>query len=280
MHSYADLSGYRGGVAVIMQISEASMANLGVIGTGQFASYFIAALRRGGYGGKVLLSPRNAGIANTLARKHDCMVVASAEAVLAGADVILLSVRPEHAEVALANLRWERRHTVLSAMAGIRLDELRAMLPEVKGIHLVMPGSYIEIAPGPIPLYPPAPGLMRLLSCAGNVVALPNEAAFNAAIISVCASTWIYDLAHALAAELERHGLEPDAARALTLGNIAGPASFALGVPETSLLQLSAGVATERTFTKAGLDHLKARHFDAPWREAIAQLAEMLDLPA
>jgi pyrroline-5-carboxylate reductase len=154
------------------------------------------------------------------------------------------------------------------------------MLPEVKGIHLVMPGSYIEIAPGPIPLYPPAPGLMRLLSCAGNVVALPNEAAFNAAIISVCASTWIYDLAHALAAELERHGLEPDAARALTLGNIAGPASFALGVPETSLLQLSAGVATERTFTKAGLDHLKARHFDAPWREAIAQLAEMLDLPA
>jgi pyrroline-5-carboxylate reductase len=263
-----------------MQISEASMANLGVIGTGQFASYFIAALRRGGHGGKVLLSPRNAGIANTLARKHDCMVVASAEEVLAGADVILLSVRPEHAEVALANLRWERRHTVLSAMAGIRLDELRAMLPEVKGIHLVMPGSYIEIAPGPIPLYPPAPGLMRLLSCAGNVVALPNEAAFNAAIISVCASTWIYDLAHALAAELERHGLEPDAARALTLGNIAGPASFALGVPETSLLQLSAGVATERTFTKAGLDHLKARHFDAPWREAIAQLAEMLDLPA
>jgi pyrroline-5-carboxylate reductase len=280
MHSYADLSGYRGGVAVIMQISEASMANLGVIGTGQFASYFIAALRRGGYGGKVLLSPRNAGIANTLARKHDCMVVASAEEMLAGADVILLSVRPEHAEVALANLRWERRHTVLSAMAGIRLDELRAMLPEVKGIHLVMPGSYIEIAPGPIPLYPPAPGLMRLLSCAGNVVALPNEAAFNAAIISVCASTWIYDLAHALAAELERHGLEPDAARALTLGNIAGPANFALGVPETSLLQLSAGVATERTFTKAGLDHLKARHFDAPWREAIAQLAEMLDLPA
>ncbi|MEA3123191.1 MAG: hypothetical protein QOD67_210 [Caballeronia sp.] len=64
-----------------------------------------------------------------------------------------------------------------------------------------------------------------------------------------------------------------------TLGNIAGPARFALGVPETSLLQLSAGVATERTFTKAGLDHLKARHFDAPWREAIAQLAEMLNLP-
>jgi pyrroline-5-carboxylate reductase len=279
MHSYADLSEYRGGVAVIMQISDASMTHLGVIGTGQFASYFIAALRRGGYDGKVLLSPRNAEIASTLARNQHCVVAESAEEVLAGADVVLLSVRPEDAEVALANLRWERRHTVLSAMAGIRLDELRAMLPEVKDIHLIMPGSYIEIAPGLIPLYPLAPGLMPLLSCAGNVVALPSEAAFNAAIISVCASTWIYDLAHALAAELERQGLEPDAARALTLGNIAGPASFALGLPETNLLDISAGIATERTFTKTGLDYLKARHFDAPWKEAIAQLADMLKLP-
>jgi pyrroline-5-carboxylate reductase len=280
MRSYADLPEYSGVVAVTMQTSNASMTSLGVIGTGQLASYFIAALRRGGYDGKILLSPRNADIASTLARNHHCVVASSAEEVLAGADMVLLSVRPEHAELALANLRWERRHTVLSAMAGIRLDDLRALLPGVGGVHLIMPGSYIEIAPGPIPLYPPAPELMPLLACAGDVIALPNEAAFNAAMVSLCASTWIYDLAHAIAAELERLGLEPDAARALTLGNIAGPASFALGVPATSLLDISAGIATERTFTKTGLDHLKARHFDAPWREAIARLAEMLKLPA
>jgi len=119
-----------------------------------------------------------------------------------------------------------------------------------------------------------------LLSFAGDVVALPNETAFNAAMVSLCASTWIYNLAHALAAELERHGLEPDVSRALTLGNIAGPASFALGVPERSLLDISAGIATEQTFTKTGLDHLKARHFDDPWKEAIARLAQMLKLPA
>ena len=278
MRTSADLPENSGAVAVTMQISRASMINLGVIGTGQFASYFIAALRRGGYDGNVLLSPRNADVASTLAHNHDCVVAASAEEVLAGADVVLLSVRPEYAEAALANLRWERRHTVLSAMAGIRLDDLRALLPGVGGMHLIMPGSYIETAPGPIPLYPPAPELMPLLSCAGDVIALPNEAAFNAAMVSLCASTWIYDLADVLAVELERHGLEPDAARALTLGNIAGPASFALGLPGKRLLDISAGIATERTFTKAGLDHLKARHFDAPWREAIARLAERLKL--
>jgi pyrroline-5-carboxylate reductase len=255
------------------------MTNLGVIGTGQFASYFIAALRRGGYDGNVLVSPRNADVASALARKHNCVVGSSADAVLGGADVVLLSVRPESAEVALGNLRWESRHTVLSAMAGIRLRDLRALLPGVGSIHLIMPGSYIETAPGPIPLYPPAPDLVPLLSCAGEVVALSNEAAFNAAMASLCASTWIYDLAYALASELERHGLEPDAARALTLGNIAGPAGFARARPATSLLDISSGIATERTFTKAGLDYLKERHFDAPWREAIARVAEMLKLP-
>ncbi|SOE66153.1 pyrroline-5-carboxylate reductase [Burkholderia sp. D7] len=276
MRSFADLPEYNDGVAVSTQITRASMIDLGVIGTGQFASYFIGGLRRGGYDGNVLLAPRNAGVASTLARKHDCVVATSAQEVLAGADVILLSVRPEYAGAALANLRWEGRHTILSSMAGISIDDLRALLPGVGGIHLIMPGSYIETAPGPIPLYPPAPELMPLLSCAGDAIALPNEGAFNAAMVSLCASTWIYDLADVLASELERHGLEPDAARALTLGNIAGPASFALGLPGKSLLDISAGIATEGTFTKTGLDHLKACRFDAPWREAIARLAESL----
>lgn len=84
------------------------MTNLGVIGTGHFAACFIAALRRGGYDGNVLLSPGNALIATALARNHGCVVASSVEEVLAGADVVLLSVRPEHAEVMSADLRFER----------------------------------------------------------------------------------------------------------------------------------------------------------------------------
>jgi pyrroline-5-carboxylate reductase len=66
----------------------------GVIGTGHFASYFIAALRRGGYEGDILLSPRNASIAARVARDHRCLVAISNDDLLADADVILLSVRP------------------------------------------------------------------------------------------------------------------------------------------------------------------------------------------
>ena len=248
----------------------------GVIGTGHLASYFIAALRRGGYRGDILVSPRNASAAAKLARDRQCSVAVSNDDVLDRADVILLSLRPQHAVEALKPLSWESRHIALSAMAGVELDDLRRLMPGAGAIHRLMPGSYIEAAPGPIAVYPAAPALSPLLASAGEVVTLKDEQAFEAAMIAVCFSTWIYDLADAVTDELSRHGLEPATARALTLGNIAGAAGFALARPLDPLAAISASIATEGTFTKMGLDHLKERRFEAPWREAIAMLSAKL----
>jgi pyrroline-5-carboxylate reductase len=161
-------------------------------------------------------------------------------------------------------------------MAGIPVDQLRALMPAAGAIHRIMPSSYIEAVRGPIPLYPEAPALLPFLSCAGDVVALPDERGFDAALIASCFSTWVYDLAAAVADALSRHGLDPAAARALTLGNIAGAAGFALAKPDDPLVAISSDIATEGTFTKMGLDHLKSRDFEAPWREAIALVGAKL----
>lgn len=252
------------------------MQTLGVIGTGHLATYLITALRRGGHRGDIVLSPRNAQRAEALARDRACCIAASSAAVLSAADVVLLSVRPHHAETAVANLAWQPHHTVLSVMAGIRLDDLRRLLPGAGQVHMIMPVSYIEAVAGPIPLYPPAPALMDLLSCAGQVVPLENEQAYEAALLAACASTWVYDLADVLATELARHGLTPEAARTLALGSIAGPAGYALERSDLPLPAISASIATDRTYTKLGLDLLKARRFDRPWREAIAAIAAKL----
>ena len=252
------------------------MPTFGVIGSGHFASYFITALRRGGYASTILISPRNAGIAAKLASDYHCEIAASNDDVLARTDVVLLSVRPHHVAEALAGLQWEVRHTALSAIAGIRLDDLRKLLPGVGAVHVIMPGPYLEAVPGPIPLCPPAPDLMPLLSCAGEVIALATETALEAATLSLCASIWIYDLADAVIGEIARQGLDPTTARALMLGNIAGVVGFALARPQKPLAAISASIATERTFTKNGLDYLKTRDFDTPWRDAITLIARTL----
>jgi pyrroline-5-carboxylate reductase len=223
------------------------------------------------------LSPRNARIAARLKDDYQCHVTNSNTDVLEQADVILLSVRPRDAPEALQLLRFGREHTVLSAMAGIPVDRVRELIPGAGAIHRIMPSSFIDAVRGPIPLYPAAPALMSFLAFAGEVVTLPNEHAFEMAMIAACFSTWIYDLAQAVTDELSRHGLDPTTARALTLGNIAGPAGFALANPLVPLAAISASIATEGTFTKIGLEHLKCRSFEEPWRESIAMLCAKLE---
>jgi pyrroline-5-carboxylate reductase len=252
------------------------MLTLGVIGTGHLATYVITALRRGGFDGRILLTPRNADRAAVLERDAACEIAPSSREVMAGADIVLLSVRPQHAQAALEGLTWSTHQTALSVMAGVRLETVRQMVPGAGCVHLMMPLSYIATVRGPIPLYPPAPHLMEFLGgrrrrgCPGQREGLRRRAARR------CASAWIYDLADALAVELARHGLDPQAARALALGNIVGPAGDALSRPAERLSALSASIATEGTYTKLGLDLLRERGFDAPWREAIGVIAAKL----
>jgi pyrroline-5-carboxylate reductase len=249
------------------------MPSLGVIGSGQFALYFITAMRKGGYVGEISLSPRNAEIAGRLARDHGCRVAASNQDVLEQSEIVLLSVRPKDASAAVAGLHWQPHHTALSAMAGISLDQHRQLLPGIGGVHLIMPASYIAAVPGPVPLYPPSEKLSTFLAHAGQVVSLETEQAYNACLFAVCFSTWVYDFADAVSDVFTRMGLSPAEARAITLGNIAGAAGYAQSRPDTPLPVISSEIATEGTYTKRGLDLLKSRGFDAPWREALALIS-------
>lgn len=249
------------------------MPSLGVIGSGQFALYFITALRKGGYAGEITLSPRNAEIAARLAREQGCHVAASNQQVLDRSEIVLLSVRPKDAAATVAGLLWQSRHTALSPMAGISLDQHRRLLRGIGAVHLIMPASYIAAVPGPVPLYPPSEKLSTFLAHAGQVVALETEQAYNACLFAVCFSTWVYDFADALADVFTQMGLSPEAARAITLGNIAGAAGYAQSRADTPLSTISSEIATEGTYTKRGLDHLKSRGFDAPWREALALIS-------
>jgi pyrroline-5-carboxylate reductase len=249
------------------------MPNLGVIGSGHFALYFITAMRKGGYDGEIFLSPRNAEIAGKLAREHGCRIAASNQDALDRSEIVLLSVRPKDAGAAVAGLHWRPRHIALSAMAGISLSQHRQLLPGIGDVHLIMPASYIAAVAGPVPLYPPSERVSAFLAHAGQVIPLETEQAYNACLFAVCFSTWVYDFADAVSDVFTQMGLSPAQARAIALGNIAGAAGYAQGRPDAPLSTISSEIATEGTYTKRGLDLLKSRSFDAPWREALALIS-------
>jgi pyrroline-5-carboxylate reductase len=77
----------------------------------------------------VLLSPRNAGIAAGLAQRCATVDVApDNQAVVDGAPVVIVCVRPQVAQTVLAELRFPADRVVISAMAGVPVKTLQRLV--------------------------------------------------------------------------------------------------------------------------------------------------------
>lgn len=250
---------------------------IGFLGVGHLASYTIAALRSGGHAGDIVLSPRNAAVAERLSRDHVCEVLSSNQDVVDSAGIVVLSVRPQQLTVLLDGLRFRDDQTVLSAVAATSLDDLRAYsnLPET--IVRFMPSSFIEAGDAIFPLFPRNEVLEELLGALGSVVTFETETQFELAMIASCAYAWVYDIADELSDWFASAGWPADMARDMTLRHIRGATTYALANPASSLAEISAGIATEGTFTKLGLEHLRDAGAISAWSEALDLLRSKLE---
>ncbi len=98
---------------------------IGFIGVGALAEYTIKGIRRGGFGGRILLSPRNQAMAQQLASDCRCEVMESNQAVADGCEQLVLSTRPADCIDALGQLSLRPDQLLISVVAGVTLDELR-----------------------------------------------------------------------------------------------------------------------------------------------------------
>jgi pyrroline-5-carboxylate reductase len=246
---------------------------IGAIGTGDFAAYFIAALRHGGSENRIILSPHSREKAAKLARDHGCEIAADDKSLVAEADWMLLAVRPAQLDAVAASVAFRPEQIVLSAVAGVPVERLRGALGSVGKIVRIMPSSYIEHMPdGLIPLFPDDAEVSRVLSEAGQVIAFETEEQFDLATVAACMSGWLYELADQLADWFVVNGVPADKARLLATGNIAGAMAQAAAAPDRSLAAISACIATEGTFTKLGLATLRNLGFADPWERAMGDV--------
>ncbi|MEM9604099.1 MAG: NAD(P)-binding domain-containing protein [Pseudomonadota bacterium] len=248
----------------------------GVIGTGHFASYTIKALRAGGNTDPIVLSPRNADYAAALARDQGCRVAEDNAAVVAAADTVLLAVRPHQLDAALADLRFRPEQTVLSSLAGVPLATLHD-----KGLpaHTVriMPSSFVEAGDAVFPLFPPSNAVEQLFAAAGRVVVFDDETAFERSVLIACAHAWCYALLAHMTDWFSEHGWPEDVARDMVVRHLRGTTTYALAHPDTPFDAILEGIATDGTFTLAGLEHLHAQDAFRPWSEAFARLDRELN---
>jgi pyrroline-5-carboxylate reductase len=128
---------------------------IGFIGTGRIAEAVVTGLCTSpAPPEEVMLSPRNTAIAEALAARFPAVrVAADNAAVVAGSEVVALSLRPALAEAVLRPLSFKPGQRVLSLMALVPLARVKTLVDPAEAVRL-LPLPMAARRQGPVVLYP------------------------------------------------------------------------------------------------------------------------------
>jgi len=252
------------------------MKTIGFIGVGELALYTIRGVRRGGYQGPVLLSPRNQEKAVYLATQHECEIQQDNQSVVANSDYVVIATRPADCLETLANLEFKTGQVLISVVAGIEVEQLRTVLPAELEIVRAMPVSSAEAGASPTLIYPDNAFVREFFDYCGNSIAVDNEAYFTQGSVLACVYCWFFSLYEELIQSTRGPALPAGLSAELVMGMAKGAAELALANKDIPPGEIASNIATEGTFSKLGLDLLEENAAFKPWREACELLQKQL----
>jgi pyrroline-5-carboxylate reductase len=156
--------------------------DLGIVGVGAIAEAIVTGLCEGDDPPtSIHLSPRTAARTSRLAARYPSVQVADGNhAVVERADVVLLCVRPQDAPAALSDLTFRARQAVISVMAGIPLDALRALVGPPEVLVRAIPLPAVARRAGLTAIHPPHEVARAIFDPLGGVIAVDAERALDA----------------------------------------------------------------------------------------------------
>jgi pyrroline-5-carboxylate reductase len=269
-------------------------SRIAFIGGGGMARALIAGLLRRGVAPRQISVGEPSPDARTALQRELGIDAVSADnaAAAAGADLVVLAVKPQDAGTALAGLRpalLEREAVVLSIAAGLRLADLARACPPPIALVRAMPNRPALLGAGVTALFaaPSVTAAQRALAdlvgaASGRAVWLRAESELDiVTALSGSGPAYFFLLAEHMARAAQDLGLEPDIAALLAADTLYGAGLLAhQGTPlsEQRAAVTSSGGTTEaalRAFQQGGFDALVARALQAASARS-SQLADML----
>lgn len=249
---------------------------IGFIGVGDLAEYTIIGLRKGGYQGRILLSPRNQTMSAKLASEWHCEVMQDNQAVIDNCAYFFLSTRPADCIEALAGISLHAKHQLISVVAGVTIAQLRETAGEQVQIARAMPVNCAKALASPTLVYPADRTTVELFNICGKSVIADNEEAFNQGSIIACVYTWYFALFEELITACSSGKLPRQLASELIMGMAGGAAGLATQDKDHTPGEIAELIATDGTFSKLGLDMLKEQAAFEPWIKACNELKSRL----
>lgn len=182
---------------------------LGFIGTGVITAHIVRGLKGSELADwQVILSPRNEAIAVELAGLPGVSVAADNQAVIDGADAVVLAVRPQVAAEVIRPLRFDPARPVISLIAATSLEDLGAWTG-AREICRAIPLPSVEARTCVTPVFPANPLAMQVFDALGQALAVQDLSAFDAyATGSAVMATW-FGMAETAAGWMVANGIPP-----------------------------------------------------------------------
>lgn len=179
-----------------------------MVGVGAIAEAIVTGLCADGEP-SILLSPRGAERARRLADRHASVDVAGSNAaVVDGAELVLLCLRPQDAAEALPGLPFRAEQTVISLLAGVSLDALTRLVAPAHSLARAIPLPAVAERAGLTAIHPADERTYVLFDTLGEVIVAPGERALDA--LSAATATIAAHLAYlgAISRWLARQGID------------------------------------------------------------------------
>jgi pyrroline-5-carboxylate reductase len=169
--------------------------------------------------------------AESAARATGADVASSLTDLIAGSDVVVVAVRPQHVAAVLAEVSpLLGARALVSVAAGVDLGTLHAALPAEAHVARVMPNVAASLGLGVFLFVPGTLGAHQdavegLFALAGEVVVLDEVHFDSATAVAGCMPGILAMLVRDFGRAAERRGVEPDVARRLAIAGVHGAAA-------------------------------------------------------
>ncbi len=210
---------------------------LAIIGAGRMGEALLGGLLRVGWATPEQLhcTVRNPDHARVLAETYGVRADTDSASAAAGADTVLLAVKPQNLREVLATIR-DKVHTgqvVISVAAGVPTTRIEEQLPEGVPVVRVMSNTPVQVdeamsvvAPGTHARAEHAAVAEEILGSVGRVIRLPEEQLDAVTALSGSGPAYIYLLVESMIDGAILQGLPRDVATELITQTLAGSAKM------------------------------------------------------
>ena len=239
------------------------MASIGFLGVGTISEAMVRAMAsRADSTDLLLLSPRSEERSQRLASEFDaCERRESNQAVIDASDIVVLGMRPQQVDEALADLRFRDDQVIASLIAGTPPSGIAPLVAPAARVCQLIPLPAIALRRGPLVIAPPLPEVVTALTGLGEILELEDESLIRTLSCASAFMSTYYEMQNALIDWITAQGIDEPTASRYIRAELDGLAAVGWATPDTERRDLP-----HEHQTRGGLnERVRARLLEAGW---------------